>query len=207
MRVRATLTTSMALAAGALLGWLTASGRLNDAFGQTAKPQPGRVAGTQLPQPDPVFKGKVLETYKDSTPSYPLPGKLAYHYNFADFEFYDVDATDALPPGKVTIKLEYASRGTPKGSTISDGAHVKLFVNDKPVAEGDVKRAMFRHGVEPFEVGRDSISPVNAAYKGKGDFAFTGTIDKIQFEVAPMKVGAANRKQLAGIDAALRDGR
>ena len=32
-------------------------------------------AGTQLPKPDPEFKGKIGETYKDSTPSYPPPLK------------------------------------------------------------------------------------------------------------------------------------
>jgi hypothetical protein len=35
-----------------------------------------------------------------------------------------------------------------------------------------------RHGVEPFEVGRDSISSVTASYKSKMPFAFTGTIEK-----------------------------
>jgi arylsulfatase len=46
---------------------------------------------------------------------------------------------------------------------------------------------MFRLGVEPFEIGRDSFSPVNADYKSKGSFPFTGTIDKITFEVTPPK--------------------
>ena len=93
-----------------------------------------------------------------------------------------MDAKDRLPPGKVTLKLDYVSKGTPKGSTISDGAIVKLFVNGKLAAEGETKKAMFRHGVEPFEVGRDSISPVNADYKAKMPFAFTGKIEKITFE-------------------------
>jgi hypothetical protein len=79
--------------------------------------------------------------------------------NFADFEFYNVDAKDPLPSGAVTLKLEYVSKVTPKGSTISDGAVVKLFVNGKLAAEGETRKAMFRHGVEPFEVGRDSVSP------------------------------------------------
>ena len=43
----------------------------------------------------------------------------------------------SYPPAKVTVKLEYTSKGTPKGSTISDGATVKLFVNDKLVARRD----------------------------------------------------------------------
>jgi arylsulfatase len=41
---------------------------------------------------------------------------------------------------------------------------------------------MLRHGIEPFEVGRDSISPVSPDYKAKGPFPFTGTIEKITFE-------------------------
>ena len=31
---------------------------------------------TQLPQPDPAFKGRIGETYKDSTPSFPMPVKV-----------------------------------------------------------------------------------------------------------------------------------
>lgn len=34
-------------------------------------------AQEKLPQPDPAFKGKIGESYKDSTPSYPLPVKAA----------------------------------------------------------------------------------------------------------------------------------
>ena len=34
-------------------------------------------AQEKLPQPDPAFKGKLGENYKDSTPSYPLPVKAA----------------------------------------------------------------------------------------------------------------------------------
>jgi arylsulfatase len=138
---------------------------------------------------------------------YVKDGKLAYHYNMADFEFYTVKSKDSLPSGKVTVKLEYASKGTPKGSTISDGANVKLFVNGKLAAEGETKQAMFRHGVEPFEIGRDSVSPVNKEYKGNGDFAFRGGIDKIQFEAVPTKIHAAERERFGRIDAALRDER
>jgi arylsulfatase len=122
---------------------------------------------------------------------YVRDGKPAYHYNFADFETYDVNARDPLPAGKATLKLEYESKGMRPRSTIAAGARVKLSVNGRLAAQGETDNAMFRHGVEPFEIGRDSISPVNAAYKGKGDFAFSGRIDKIQFDVGAVKVGAA----------------
>jgi hypothetical protein len=46
---------------------------------------------------------------------------------------------------------------------------------------------MQRHGTEPFEVGRDSLSPVSPDYKSKGSFPFTGTVDKITFEATPKK--------------------
>jgi arylsulfatase len=109
-------------------------------------------------------------------------GKLTYRYNLADFEHYTVQARDPLPSGKVTVKLEYIAKGLKPGGTLNDGATVKLFVNGASAGEGTVGTAMLRHGIEPFEVGHDSISPVGPDYRDKGDFAFTGTIDKITFE-------------------------
>jgi hypothetical protein len=56
-------------------------------------------------------------------------------------------------------------------------------VNGTPVGDGIVGSAMIRQGIEPFEIGRDSISAVSPDYKSKGSFPFTGTIEKIRFEV------------------------
>jgi arylsulfatase len=114
-------------------------------------------------------------------------GKLSYHYSFFDFEHSTIRATDPFPTGKVTVKLEFESKGTPKGRLYNDGAKVRLFVNDRLAVEGDVPKAGNRHGVEPFEVGRDSISPVSPEYKGRGDFPYTGTIEKITFGVVPSR--------------------
>jgi hypothetical protein len=44
---------------------------------------------------------------------------------------------------------------------------------------------LFRHGLEPFEVGRDSITPVDPAYGTDGDFAYGGTIKRIDFAITP----------------------
>jgi hypothetical protein len=116
-------------------------------------------------------------------------GKLTYHYNLADFEHYTVQERDALPSGRVTVRLEYASKGLKPGGTLNTGATVKLFVNDTLAGEGSVGSAMLRHGIEPFEVGRDSISPVSPDYKSKGAFPFTGTIEKIRFDVTASSSG------------------
>ena len=74
------------------------------------------------------------------------------------------------------MKTEFTPDGTPEG-----GGRLQLFVNGKSAGEGKLKRSAFRHGLEPFEVGRDSITPIDPAYKDQGDFAFTGNVDKITF--------------------------
>jgi arylsulfatase len=96
-----------------------------------------------------------------------------------------VTAKDQLPSGNVTVKLEYTSKGLKPGGTLNTGATVRLFVNGKMTAEGDVGSAMVRQGIEPFEIGRDSISQVSPDYRSKGSFPFTGTIEKTKFDATP----------------------
>ncbi len=74
--------------------------------------------------------------------------------------------------------MEFTADGTPEGS-----GTLKLFVNGKSAGEGALKRSLVRHGLEPFEVGRDSITPVDPTYKSQGSFPFTGAIAKIRFEL------------------------
>jgi arylsulfatase A-like enzyme len=126
------------------------------------------------------------------------------NFRYQAFEIADVDipGTVEIPEGKVTLKTEFMPDGSKEG-----GGTLKVFVNDKPAGEGKLKRTFFRHGLEPFEVGRDSITPVDPAYKDRGDFAFPGKIDKVQFGIAPTKLSAVDRNKVAVIDAALRDER
>ena len=63
------------LAVGGVLGWLAAFGHQAETLAQDKKADPAQADGTQLPKPDPAFKGKIGETYKDSTPDYPQPVK------------------------------------------------------------------------------------------------------------------------------------
>jgi arylsulfatase A-like enzyme len=102
-------------------------------------------------------------------------------FRYQAFEIADVEipGTVEIPEGKVTLRTEF----TPDPASKIGGGTLKLFVNDKPAGEGMLTRTFFRHGLEPFEVGRDSITPVDPAYKDKGNFAFTGTIGEVKFEV------------------------
>ncbi len=105
-------------------------------------------------------------------------GKPVFRYTFFEIADVTIPGTLPLPEGKVTVRTEF----TPDGSKTGGGT-LKLFVNGKPAGSGVLTHSAFRHGLEPFEVGRDSITAIDPAYKDKGAFPFTGTIEKILFEV------------------------
>ncbi len=104
--------------------------------------------------------------------------KPVFRYTCFDIADETIPSTVRLPEGKATVKAEF----TPDGSN-DGGGTLKLFVNDQPAGEGKLKRTLFRHGLEPFEVGRDSITSIDPAYKDEGDFAFNGQIEKVEFNL------------------------
>ncbi len=101
-------------------------------------------------------------------------------FRYTCFEIADttISTTISLSPGSSTIELKF----TPDGSA-NGGGTVAIHINGKPAGEGKLQRTLFRHGLEPFEVGRDSITPVDPAYANKGDFEFSGTINKVEFRL------------------------
>lgn len=109
---------------------------------------------------------------------YVKDSKPTFHYTFFEIADVTIQGTESLPEGKVNLRTEFVPDGTPIG-----GGTLKMFVNGKAAGEGKIKRSGFRHGLEPFEVGRDSITPIDPAYKDRGTFPFTGTIEKVSFEL------------------------
>jgi arylsulfatase A-like enzyme len=105
--------------------------------------------------------------------------KPQFRYTAFDVANVNIPGTVEIPEGKVELKSEF----TPDPASKTGGGTLKMFVNGKPAGEGKLERTFFRHGLEPFEVGRDSITPVDPAYKDKGVFAFTGKIEKVEFKV------------------------
>jgi hypothetical protein len=99
-----------------------------------------------------------------------------FRYTFFDVADVTINGTETLTEGKPTLMTEF----TPDGS-MEGGGTLKLFVNGKLAGEGHLKRSTFRHGLEPFEVGRDSLNSVSPDYETP--FAFTGKIDRIKFEI------------------------
>jgi arylsulfatase len=105
-------------------------------------------------------------------------GKPFFRYTFFDIADVTIPGSDKLPSGKVTVSTRFQPDGTRVGS-----GTLELMVNQKLVGQGKITRSAFRHGLEPFEIGRDSITPVCPDYSGKGDFPFNGKIEKVVFSL------------------------
>jgi arylsulfatase A-like enzyme len=112
-------------------------------------------------------------------------GKPVYAYNFLGLKTTKVAGTEALAPGKATIRFEFAYDGPGLGK----GGTVTLLVNGKKVAEGKVERtqgAIFSAD-EGADVGEDGETPVSDDYL-QGDNNFTGKIHKVVVDVGPVKL-------------------
>jgi arylsulfatase A-like enzyme len=105
-------------------------------------------------------------------------GKPIFRYTYFDIADVTIPGTDTLPSGKVTVTTRFKPDGSRDGS-----GTLELMVNQKVVGQGKIERSTFRHGLEPFEIGRDSITSVSPDYRGKGVFPFNGKIEKVVFSL------------------------
>lgn len=109
---------------------------------------------------------------------YVKDGKPNFRYTFFDVADANIPGALVIPEGDVVLKSQFTPDGSKEG-----GGTIKLFVNDRPAGEGKLTRTAFRHGLEPFEVGRDSITAIDPAYRDKGQFPFTGAIGTVAFQL------------------------
>jgi len=111
-------------------------------------------------------------------------GKLHYLYNFFGYEEYAFTSPQNLPVGEpVQIQLEFIPNVIDLSKAVTNGGLMKFRVGKKLIGELPMSRTTYRHGIEPFEIGRDSVSPVSKRYAGQGTFPFTGTIHKVEFKL------------------------
>jgi arylsulfatase len=132
-------------------------------------------------------------------------GKPTYTYNWLGLQLYTMAAKQALPPGKATIRYEFAY----DGGGVGKGGTGTLFVNGKKVATGRIDRTQCCafSADEGADVGADEGTPVTEAYKVP--FKFTGKIGKVTIELKEMKAAARDEaeqaRKLAALKKALAD--
>ena len=104
--------------------------------------------------------------------------KPTFYYNFFEVDHARVQSSEVLPKGKSSVRVEV----TPVEPGPGKPADVKLFINRKETADGRVgKTVPFRYSVEPFDIGRDTVSAVSKDYRPP--FAFQGRIEQVTVEV------------------------
>lgn len=120
-------------------------------------------------------------------------GRPAYAYNYLGLMTYKIVADKPVPAGTATVRFEFAY----DGGGLGKGGAGTIFVNGEKVAAGRIERTqgMIYSADEGADVGQDGETPVSDDYKER-DNAFTGKIDKVVVEIAPLKLGAVDHKAL-----------
>jgi arylsulfatase len=127
-------------------------------------------------------------------------GKPMYEYNYFSVERYKIAGKDRLAPGKHTIRFELKY----DGGGVGKGGIGTLFVDGKEAAKGRIDKTILgRYSAdETFDTGEDTGSPVSDLYKSP--FRFAGTIKKVEIDLAPEKLGAADLEKLRKAEALFR---
>jgi arylsulfatase len=112
---------------------------------------------------------------------YMKDGKPAYTYNFIGLQHFTLAAPQALPPGKATIRFEFAYEGPGMGK----GGAATLFVNGNKVASGHIPmtEAIMFSADEGADVGIDDGTPVVESVGHGAQSKFTGKILKLTAEI------------------------
>ena len=110
-------------------------------------------------------------------------GKLKHTYAFLGVFEYRQESDGELPTGDVNVQLAFVADGA-KPATPGE---VTLYVNGNPAGSGRLDHTVpfGFSGYSGLDVGRDNGLVVDRSYAAKAPFAFTGTVKKVVFDVAP----------------------
>lgn len=134
----------------------------------------------QVDNPDGKAEG-VLVTQGSKFGGYGLfvqNGKPTFVYNWGDSARYTITTAEPLPPGKSTIRFDFAWDGGKLGA----GGTGTFYINDKKAGEGRLEHTMMTGYSfdETFDVGEDSGAPA-ADYRIP--FRFTGKLEKLTIDL------------------------
>jgi arylsulfatase A-like enzyme len=116
---------------------------------------------------------------------YVKDGVAAYDYNFLGLQRTSITAAKPLPPGKSTLRFEFAYDGGGPGK----GGTGTLLVNGEKLAEGSIPhtQAGIFSADETADVGIDLGTPVVEAIGAEAKSRFSGRIVKVTIETRAVK--------------------
>jgi len=133
---------------------------------------------------------------------YVLKGKPVFLYNLLDVERFRWEAPQALAPGKHTIVFEFTYDGPGPGK----GGTGVLGIDGVEVANQTVPHTIpFLMTLdETFDIGSDTRTSV-ADDDYQVPFRFTGTINKVTYELGPEQLSEADHAVIGPALAKARD--
>ncbi len=127
---------------------------------------------------------------------YILDGKPRFTYSNLGIKTTTLSSSEKVPTGKVRVVYEFTADHP---GLYGGGGKGELSVNSKKVAESRFESTVpFQFNISAgFDIGKNNGTPVvrEGDYAKKVPFSFTGTIDKVVFELGPQ---APARRQLSG---------
>ena len=107
--------------------------------------------------------------------------KLHYSHNYVGLQESVLESNAEIPPGKTTLRYDFEVTGPPDLATGKGTPGIgRLFIGPRKVAEAKIPVTvplMFSLSGEGLCCGWDSLSPASSGYRG--EFRFTGTIEKV----------------------------
>jgi hypothetical protein len=133
--------------------------------------------------PDGGAEGVIVAAF-DHLGGYSLfvdDGKLKHTYSFMGVETYRQESSEPLPMGAIEIKFDFEA----DAPVMAPGGTATLSVNDKVVGSGRMKHTVpiLFTAYSGMDIGRDNGEVVDPAYEAKAPFAFTGTINRVIFDI------------------------
>ena len=138
---------------------------------------------------------------------YVQDGKLHHTYSFLGIQSYTVTSSKPLTPGPVIARFEFIA-DAPKPGT---GGQGRLLVNGELAGEGRLEHTVPGRfsAYACMDIGCDNHKPVSLTYKSP--FRFTGTINKVTFDLevpqpkteaekGELTMAAHQTKTLAGVN-------
>ena len=111
-------------------------------------------------------------------------GKLIHTYSFLGVEQYKQVSDSPIPTGKITLKMLFEADELKPGS----GGNVTLWADDTQIGEGTMAHTVpiAFTSYAGLDIGRDNGLVVDLDYEDHAPYEFTGTIDKVTFDLAPV---------------------
>jgi hypothetical protein len=110
-------------------------------------------------------------------------GLLNHTYQFLGVDTYKQTSTESIPTGDVTLKMLFEADEPTPGTS----GKVTLWANDKQIGEGKLDNtiSLIFTTYAGMDIGRDNGGVVDLGYEDRAPYAFTGTVEKVVFDLKP----------------------